>query len=167
MLLPMDVTSCKTAQGYQQIEKSFKDAFLKSIKNTEQHECFLYNHCKIAKFSIPKCSSSRTRRSSEDLTVEFELLFKEWSNSSFASTVTETAEAVVFHVKYAVTVGTFVLKVDGRTIKPRMTSMALVSKTYRCKEGYVGSNDNSSCGKRFALILVQLLCYTKSWHILV
>jgi len=139
---------CRTIEGYQQIEKSFKESFLQSIKDTEQHGCFLFGPCRISKFSIPKCSAKRSARSSQnDLDVTFELLFKEWGNSSSYSTVTEVAEAVAFHLKYAVTVGSFVVTVNGQTVKPQISSFSLIGKSYQCKEGYISGSDNSSCGK--------------------
>lgn len=164
---PLDPTNCRTVQGYKEIELSFTKSLLKSIESTDQQGCFLYGPCKISKFAIPKCSAKRSVRSSiSNLDVNFEMVFKEWGNSSIRSTVTETAEAVAFHLKYAVTVGSFAVTVNGQTVKPRVSSFILVESTFKCREGYINGSDNSSCGrciKGYGILLYRHSIKRFSW----
>lgn len=156
MVIPLNPSSCRTPQQYERLKFGFKQAFLTSISTLDQRKCFALGNCKIENINAPRCGHEprRQRRAFvESLEIKFDLMFAEWGNSSQHSTVTENAEAVAFQLSYAVSVGNFTMMVDGTPVKPRLSSLKLVSKSHQCKDGYVNSNDNASCGE------ISILCF--------
>lgn len=150
MAIPLNPSSCRTTQQYQRLRSSFKQAFMTSISTLDQHKCFAWGNCKIENINAPRCGHESRRQARafvENLKIDFELAFSEWGNSSQHSTVTENAEAVAFQLSYAVSIGNFTMVIDGTSVKPRGSSLKLVSKRHQCKDGYINSNDNTSCGE--------------------
>ncbi|XP_031559986.1 uncharacterized protein LOC116296157 isoform X2 [Actinia tenebrosa] len=148
MLIPLNPSRCRTTQQYQRLRSSFKQAFMISISSLDQHKCFALGNCKIENINAPRCGNESQRQARaivENLEIHFELAFSEWGNSSQHSTVTENAEAVAFQLSYAISVGNFTMIIDGTPVKPRGSSLKLVSNSHQCKDGYVNSYDNASC----------------------
>jgi hypothetical protein len=130
---PSDPTSCRTRQEYTSLKSSFEQALLSSIKNLQQHQCFVDGFCKIEKINVPNCSP--------EMTITFVLLFSEWGSDS----VIENAATVAYQIHSAVSVGKFVMVVKEKPITPRESSFKLVEVQLQCKEGY--TNSYKLCGK--------------------
>ena len=142
------IKPCKTNQQYLAIKEAFEEAFLQSLRHLQAYPCFKSGVCKVKDITIPGCSQlhKKEKRSSDASTrIEFIVVFRKLNNTQ--SSIKEEAEEVLFNTKYFVSIGNFKILFNGRSIAAQPSSLKLLSSTFKCLEGYIPSNDATSCGK--------------------
>ena len=103
--------------------------------------CTFADECEVRVIKTHKC-----RTVNDAIEILFLVSIKS-RHFSLNMTIEDTSEAVLQHLKQAVTTGKFTIRVDGIYLTVETSSLKHLSSQYKCSPGSVLRNTKEGCGK--------------------
>ena len=143
---------CKSKEHYDELQSSFRKAFLQAIRPLPEYKCFESGLCNIEDIKITGCERFGGRRAKRSVepesltTIAFTVIFKASKTNASAPNAAEKAGSVAFQLQYVISMGEFTMNTSDHLVVAEQASFQRLSSEFTCGLGYFSDIGNTSCG---------------------